>query len=70
MSDADLDGTKQSGLTCIKKYWRCASQVEIELDWPYDWICTLATFVRHLYRVYDNKKVGQNMSVRQDINPE
>ncbi len=70
MSDADLDAAKELGLTGIKKYWRHAGQVEIELDWLYDWIPTLAIFVKHLHRVYDNKEVGHNMSVRRDIDPE
>ncbi len=70
ISDADLDAAKELGLTSIKKYWRRAGQVEIELDRLHDWIPTLATFVRHSRRVYDNKEIGQNISVRRDINPE
>ena len=70
ISNANLDAAKKLGLTGIKKYWRRTGQIEIELDWLYDWIPILATFVRHLYRVYNNKKVGQNMSVRQNINSE
>ena len=70
MSDADLDAAKKLGLTSIKKYWRYAGQVERELDWLHDWISILATVVRHSQRLYDNEKVGQNMSVRQDIDSE
>ena len=70
MSNIDLDVTKKLGLSGIKKYWRYVSQVEIELNWLYDWILILATFIRHSCRVYDNKKVGQNMSIRQNIDPE
>ena len=70
MSDADLDVAKKLGLTGIKKYWRCAGQVKMELDGLYNWIPALATFVRHSCRVYYNKKVGQNMSVRRDIDSE
>ncbi len=70
MSDADLDVAKELRLTDIKKYWRRADPVEMELDWLYNWFPTLATFVRYSCRVYDHKKVGQNMSVRQDIDPE
>ena len=33
MSNANMDTTKKLGLTSIKKYWRRARQVEIELDW-------------------------------------
>ena len=33
MSNADLDAAKILGLTGSKKYWRCAGQVELELDW-------------------------------------
>ncbi len=36
MSDADLDTAKELGLTGIKKYWRRAGQVELELDWLHD----------------------------------
>ncbi len=70
ISNADLDAAKELGLTGIKKYWGRAGQVEMELDWLYDWIPALATFVRHSRRVYDDEEVGQNMSVRQDIDSE
>lgn len=32
MSNVDLDAAKEIELTNIKKYWRYARQVEIELD--------------------------------------
>ena len=32
ISDADLDKTNELGLTSIKKYWRRAGHVEMELD--------------------------------------
>ncbi len=32
MSNADLDVAKELGLTDIKKYWKFAGLVEIELD--------------------------------------
>ncbi len=67
MSDADLDTAKELELTGIKKYWRRACQVEMELEWLHDWIPALAIFVRHSRRVYDNEEVGQNMSVRREI---
>lgn len=58
MSNADLDTTKKPGLTGIKKYWKRASQVKTELDWLHNRISALATFVKHLCRVYDNKEMG------------
>ncbi len=70
MSNADMDAAKELGLTGIKKYWRRADQVEMKLDWLHDSIPALATFVKHSYRVYDNEEVGQNMSLRRDIDPE
>ncbi len=70
MSDADLDIVKELGLTNIKKYWRRTGQVEMEIDWLYNWILALAAFVKHSHSVYDNEDVGHNMSVRQDIDPE
>ncbi len=51
MSDADLDAAKELGLTGIKKYWRRAGQVEMQLEWLHDWIPVLTTFVRHSRRV-------------------
>ncbi len=42
----------------------------MEVDWLYDWIFTLATFMRHSRRVYDNEKVIENMKVKQNIDPE
>ena len=70
MSKADIEAAKKLGLTGVKNYWRCTGQVEMELDLLHDWIPALATFVRHSQRVYNNKKVSQNMNVRQDIDPE
>ncbi len=64
-----MDVVKELELTGVKKYWRRAGQVEMEFDWLHDWIPALATFVRHSQRVYDNEEVGQNMSVRRDIDP-
>ena len=70
MSDVDLDIAKELGLTGIKKYWRYIGQVEMELNGLYDWIPALATLVGHSHRVYNNEEVGQNISVRQNIDPE
>ena len=64
ISNTDMNVAKKLGLTGVKKYWKRASQVEMELDWLYDWIPTLATFVRHSRKMYNNEKVPQNISVR------
>lgn len=70
MGNTDIDVAKKLGLIGVKKYWRRASHVEMELDLLHDWIPALAIFVKHLQKVYDNKEVGQNMSIKQDIDPE
>ena len=70
MSNLNLDIAKKLGLPGIKKYWRRAGQIEMELDWLYDWILVLTTLVRHSCKVYDNEKVTKNMNVRQDTDPE
>ena len=70
ISNANLEPAKILGLTGIKKYWRRAEQVEIKLDWLYDWILTPAPFLRHLRRVYNNKELTKNIKVRQDIDLE
>ena len=69
MSDAELDAAKKQGLNGIKKYSRCAGQVEMELDWLHNWFLALAIFVRHSHRLYNNKKISQNISVWQNIDP-
>ncbi len=70
MSNVDMDLAKELGLTGVKKYWRQAGQVEMKLDWLHDWIPALAIFVRYSRRMYNNEEVGQNMSVKRDIDPE
>ena len=47
MVNIDINAAKKLGLTGVKKYLRCASQVEIELDWLHYWISELVTFIRH-----------------------
>ena len=70
MTNANLDAAKELGLTGIKKYWKSAGQIELELDRLYDWIPALAEVVRYSRRVYNNKKVTKNIKARQNINPE
>lgn len=69
MSNINLDAAKELRLTGIKKCWKRAGQVEIELYWLHDWILALAIFVRQSYKKYDNEKVIENMKIRQNINP-
>ena len=47
MSNVDIEAAKKLGLMRVKKYWKRASQVEMELDWLHNWIPALVTFVRH-----------------------
>ena len=70
MSIADMEAAKELGLTGVKNYWRRAGKVEMKLDWLYDSIPALATFMGHSQKVYDNQEIDQNISVRQDIDPE
>ena len=58
MSNTNLDIAKKLRLTSIKKYWRYTGQVKIELDWLHNWIFILTIFIKHLHRLYINKKVG------------
>lgn len=57
MNNADIDVVKKLRLTEIKKYWKCAGQIEIKLNWLYDWISVLLIFVKYLRKVYNNKKI-------------
>lgn len=47
MSNSDMNVTKKLKLIEIKKYERRTDQIEMELDWLYNWILALATFVKH-----------------------
>lgn len=42
----------------------------MELDQLYDWIPALVIYIKHLRKVYDNEKMTQNISARQDMDPE
>ena len=64
MRNTDLDAAKKLGPTSIKKYWRRAGQVDMEIDWLHDWIPALATFMRHSCKVYNNEEVTKNMNAR------
>ncbi len=71
ISDADIDVARDLGLTGIKKYWRCAGQIQAEVDWLHkDWIPALGAFVKHSRRTHDNKEVTKNMSIRREVDPE
>ena len=70
ISKANIEAAKKQGLTRVKNFWKYTGQVEMKLDWLYNWIQALAIFVKNLQRVYNNKKVGQNISIGRDINPE
>lgn len=65
-----MDVVKKLWLIVIKKYWKDTGQIEIELDWLYDWIPALTIFMGYLQGVYDNRKIDQNMIFRQNIEPE
>lgn len=70
ISNVDLDAAKELRLSDIKKYWRHAWQVKLELDCLHNWILILVTFMRYLRGIYNNKKVTKNIRARQDIDPE
>lgn len=51
----DQDVIKRLGLSRVKKYLKYASQVEIKLDWLYNWILVSKTFIKNLGKIYYNK---------------
>lgn len=57
MSNIDLDIAKNLRLKRVKKYWEYTGQVEIKLNYLYDWIFILTIFVRHLQRVKNSVKI-------------
>lgn len=67
ISNANLTKVKKLGLTDIKKYEKCASQVKIELDGLHKWILILTIFMRYLRKRYDNKKMNKNRKIKQNI---
>lgn len=42
-------------------------EVLIKLKWLYNWILVLVIFIRYLYKIYNNQKVDQNMSIKKNI---
>ena len=67
VSNTNLDTIKKSRLTSIKKYQKYAGQIKIKLDWLYNLILALVTFVRYSRKLLDNKKVTKNIKVKQSI---
>lgn len=64
ISNINFDATKNLKLTGIKNYLRLASQIEKKVNTLYkDWILVLATFVKHLYKTYNNEKVTKNIKI-------
>lgn len=64
MRRANLDIIKKPELTGIKNHWKWAKQVKLKLNYLYNWILTLAIFVKYSCRVYNNKKVTRNNKTR------
>ncbi len=59
-----MDVAEDLGLTGIKKYWRCAGQIQDEVDLLYkDWIPALGAFVKHSRRTHDNEEITENMII-------
>ena len=47
ISNVNMDITEDLGLTGIKKYWKCAGQIQDKVDWLHkDWIPVLRAFVK------------------------
>lgn len=67
MSNIDLDLAKKLGLTRVQNYWRDVTQIVIELNKINNLFLRLATFLRHLRKVYDNAEVSQNISIRKNM---
>ena len=66
--NADMDIARDLRLIDIKKYGRCAGQIQDKVDWLYkDWILALGTFVKHSQKIHNNKKVTKNMIIRREI---
>lgn len=71
ISNADIDTARYLRPTGIKKYWKCASQIQDKIDELHkDWILILRVFIKHSWRMYDNKEVIKNMMIRHKIDPE
>lgn len=71
INNADIDVARDLGPTNIKKYWRRISQIKKEVNRQYrDWIPVLTVFVKQFCKTYNNKKVIENMKIRQDVDLE
>lgn len=70
ISNNNIDAAKKLELTSVKKYWKYTKQVRKKVNWLYDLILVLAIFVKYLSKIYDNKKVIENMKMKQNIDPQ
>ena len=70
MSNVNIDIDRDLGLTNLKKYWRLAGKIEMEVDGLHKgWILVLAAFVKDSRKMNDNQEVTENMKIRRDIDP-
>lgn len=70
INNVDINTTKDLGPSSIKKHWRLVGQIEKEVNGLHrDWISVLAIFVKHSWKTHNNKKVTENMKIRQNIDP-
>ncbi len=66
-----MDAVRDLRLTSIKKYWRCAGQIQDKVDWLHkDWIPTLGAFVKYSWKTHNNKEVTKNMIIKREIDSE
>lgn len=63
-----MDIAKKLKLINIKKYKRCDRQVELELNYLYNWNLILIILIKYLHEIYNNEKMIENIKTRQDIN--
>lgn len=69
ISNADIDATKNLGLTIVKKYQRHTGQIKEKVNGLYkDQIPAFALFVKHCQKMYNNEKVTENIKIRQEVN--
>lgn len=64
ISNIDLDLAQKLAFITIKKYQKFVGQVEIKLNWLHDQFLVITSFMKHLSRVYNKKKITKNRNTR------
>lgn len=70
ISNSDINAARNWEIISIKKFWKCISQIQDKVDkLDKNWIPIFEGFIKHFWKMHNNKKITKNMKIEQNINP-